>query len=185
MLTSANAGYSFPFRNGVSHEHLEISNMAFLLSAEVVLAQSYVAHNLLMWLSKETIYKPWWAEQVCSSVHKYVRPLPNAWFPHAAALEPASLPSWNKSQRHSHGASAFRNKAHTLTRVLSQLCPACGRCRSAWKRGERSDHTQRRWGQINTSTEHYCVKFFSWPQKGIKDHCLDLSQIEDPHSLFS
>lgn len=38
---------------------------------------------------------------------KCVRPLPSAGFPHAAALGPAGPPSWNKSLRHSRGASAF------------------------------------------------------------------------------
>lgn len=104
-----------------------------------------------------------------SRVHKYVRPRPNAGFPHAAAIEPASLPSWNKSLRHSHGASASWSRTRTLPAVHAQPCPTCERCRSAWMRGERREewaHTQKTGRvQINPYTEVCYIKLCSWPQK--------------------
>ncbi len=116
----------------------------FLSTTAVYLAQSHAAHIIFMWLSQDILYISHDERSSCAScVDKCVRPLPRAGFPHAGALEPVSLPSWNKSLRHSHGASASWSRAHTLPAVRVQPCPTYERCRSAWMRGERNERTQR------------------------------------------
>lgn len=116
----------------------------FLSTTAVYLAQSYVAHIIFMWLSQDTLYISHDERSRCAPrVDKCVRPLPSAGFPRAGALEPASLPSWNKSLRHSHGASASWSREHTWPAVHVQPCPTYERCQSAWMRGERNEHTQR------------------------------------------
>lgn len=66
-----------------------------------------VRHTQYLWDCLRTLYISCNEQSRCASrVHKCVRPLPSAEFPHAAALEPAGLPSWNKSRRHSRDAAA-------------------------------------------------------------------------------
>lgn len=79
-----------------------------LCTAAVYLAQSAEARGILMLLSQQTIYishDEW--SRCAPRVHKDVRPLPSARFQYAAAAEPAGLPSWSRSLRHSRAASAW------------------------------------------------------------------------------
>lgn len=125
-----------------------------------------MAHIIFMWLSQDTLYISHDEQSRCASrVHKCVRPLPSAGFPHAAAVEPASLPSWSKSLMHSHGTSASWSRAHTLPVVHVQPCPTYERCRSAWMGGKRNEHTQRGRGQIIPYMVVHCIKLCSWPRK--------------------
>lgn len=143
-LTNTKYIFWVPCKNWTRHEHIVVSE--FLSTTAVYSAQSYVFHIIFMRLSQDTLFISHDEWSRCDScVHNCVRPLPSAWFPHAAAQELASLPSWNKSLRHSHGASASWSRAHILPVARVQPCPTYEQCRSAWMRGrERNEHTHRK-----------------------------------------